>query len=135
LFDPVYTAVLRMKRIFQYAAVAVMGMVALQPALAGVLCTAPAGPCPMAITDTGPSCGMPSQPEGNGSGASAQVRVTTRSSASVALPATRKDIALAAAETPGEILPLPSAAPFVGVPAPGRANSPPIYLLDRVFRI
>jgi len=122
-----------MKRLFHPVAVLLVGLVAMQPALAGLLCAAPAAPCPMAITDMGPSCGLASQ-SSDGSSRLA-VHPVSRTQASVALPATTKASAPATATTPFEALPEPRPSLSAAGRAPAEASSPPIYIRNRVFRI
>jgi hypothetical protein len=124
-----------MKRLLQPVAVALMGLVAIQPAAAGFFCGAPAAPCPLAITDMGPHCGALSKADLEGSRQTAQVRAIPRTMASVALPATRKALAVAVVDAPVEALPVPAAAAFVDAQTDARAKSPPIYIRNRVFRI
>jgi len=124
-----------MKRFFQSVAVAIIGVVAMQPGLAGLLCAAPTAPCPMVISDMGPNCGGVSKADLDGSRPAVSVHAIPRSMASVALPATRKAVGFAVPNAPVEALPATPSASFVRAPAPARAESPPIYLRNRVFRI
>ena len=116
-------------------AVAILGLVAMQPALAGLFCSAPAAPCPMAITDVGPHCGGVSPSDVDGSRPATRVHAVPRTMASVALPATRKVLALAAAEEPVEALPAPQPISTLRDRWEPTAESPPIYLRNCVFRI
>ena len=122
-----------MKRFFYPVAVMLVGLVAAQPTLAGLLCAAPAAPCPMAITDMAPSCGAASQLT---VGAPRLiVHTLSRSMASVALPATQKTAAPAAPNVPIEVLPEPRPSLLAIGETPAAASSPPIYIRNRVFRI
>ncbi len=123
-----------MRRLFQCVAVVVIGLVAAQPALAGLLCAAPAATCPMAISDMGPSCGLASLPA-DASPRTGYVHPIARSMASVALPATQKAAAPATPNTPFEALPEPRPSLLTIGQAPAAASSPPIYIRNRVFRI
>jgi hypothetical protein len=128
-----------MKRLLQIVlrpvAVAVIGLVAMQPALACLMCRVPAAPCPMTITDVSPHCGAVSKADLDGSRHATSVRATSQSMASVAAPATRKTLVLAVADAPESAMPARAALTFVGGLTPARAESPPIYLRNRVFRI
>jgi len=123
-----------MKRLLQPIALLLIGLVAMQPGLAGLLCAAPAAPCPMAISDIGPSCGGLVHAESRGA-TTAKVHGVPRSIASAALPATRKVLALAAPDASVETLPELPAVKLASAAAPAQAKSPPIYLRNRVFRI
>jgi hypothetical protein len=124
-----------MKRLFQLVAVLLVGLVAAQPALAGILCAAPAAPCPMAITDMGPSCGLASAVEAGASHRTGRIQAIPRSMASVALPVTTKTIAPVAVQGPIDALPEPRPVLLAPGQAPTEASSPPIYIRNRVFRI
>jgi len=124
-----------MKRLIQPVAAVIIGVVAMQPGLAGLVCAAPAAPCPMVISDMGPNCGAVSKADLNGSRPVTQVRAIPRSIASVALPATRKALALVTPPAQAETLPLPAAVALVDSQTAAQANSPPIYIRNRVFRI
>jgi hypothetical protein len=124
-----------MKRLFQPVAVLLVSLVAAQPALAGILCAAPAAPCPMAITDMGPSCGLASQVAAGASQQTGRIQAIPRSMASVALPAASKATAPAALDSPFEALPAPRPSLLAIGQAPGESSSPPIYIRNRVFRI
>jgi hypothetical protein len=124
-----------MKRQFQPVAVLLVGLVAAQPALAAALCAAPVAPCPMAFTDTGPSCGLAVAVEAGSSHRTGIVYSILRSMASVALPATTKTVAPAALQGPIEALPEPRPSLLAIGQAPAETSSPPIYIRNRVFRI
>ncbi len=124
-----------MNRLFKTVAVVILGIVAVQPALAGLLCHVPASPCPVAITDMGPSCGMVSQAASVRSPFTSSVRAIFRSSASVALPATQKAPTHAIPAASFEAIPEPHPALFTVGRGPAEASSPPIYIRNRVFRI
>ena len=124
-----------MKRLFHPVAVLLVGLVAAQPAFAGFLCTAPAAPCPMAITDMGPSCGIAVQTAAGASQRTGRIHAIPRSMASVALPASSKAAAPAIADVRIEALPEPRPALFARGRATAEASSPPIYIRNRVFRI
>jgi hypothetical protein len=126
---------LRMKRILQPIAVVIIALVAMQPAVVGLLCRAPLAPCPLAFTDSTPHCGALSKADLDGSRPTTRVHSTRRSMASVALPATRKAPALAAPDGASEALPAASILFFVPAAIANRSESPPIYLRNRVFRI
>src|ERR1700692_3613787 len=111
--NPVYTPLQRMKRLFQPVAVLLVGLVAAQPALAGVLCAAPAAPCPMAITDMGASCGLASH-----------------ANAGASPPAT-KPRPPPPPDTPFDALPEPCPSLLAIGQAPGETSSPPIYIRNR----
>jgi hypothetical protein len=123
-----------MKRLLHSVAALMIGLVGLQPAV-GLLCRAPAAPCPLAFSDVGPHCGAVSKADLDGSGQAAQVRPVGRSMASVALPANRKLLEFAVADAPAVPLPVRAALRFDRASASDRAESPPIYLRNRVFRI
>jgi hypothetical protein len=122
-------------RLLQHVAVALIGLIAMQPAIAGRLCAAPAAPCPLAITDTGPSCGMLSGHDIDAPRLIRFVRAIPRSNAAVALPASRKALALVTPDAPFEALPFEAAVVVVDARPAAQANSPPIYIRNRVFRI
>jgi hypothetical protein len=111
-----------------------IGLVAMQSAV-GLLCHAPVAPCPLAFSDAGPHCGAVSKAELDGSQSISQIRPVARSMASVALPAKRKALTLAVADGPAATLPIRAALCFIPASASVRAESPPIYLRNRVFRI
>lgn len=123
-----------MKRLLHSVAALMIGLVGLQSAV-GLLCRAPAAPCPLAFSDVGPHCGAVNKADLDGSRQPAQARPVARSMASVALPANRKLLELAAADVPAVPLPVRAALLFDRASASDRAESPPIYLRNRVFRI
>ena len=124
-----------MKWLVQPVAVLLVGLVAAQPALAGALCAAPVTPCPMAFTDTGPSCGLVSGVAGGASQRTGIVHAILRSMASVALPAASKAAAPATPDAPFEASPEPRPSLLAIGQVPGETSSPPIYIRNRVFRI
>ena len=127
-----------MKRLSQIVlrpvAVLVICLVAMQPAV-GLLCHAPATPCPLAFSDVGPHCGAMSKADLDGSRSIPQVRPVARSNASAALPATRKLLEFAVTDAPVMAAPVRAALRFDRASGSDRAESPPIYLRNRVFRI
>jgi hypothetical protein len=81
----------------------------------------------MAITDMGPSCGSANPVDAGLSRLTGFVHATTRSMASVAVPAGPKAAALAGPDAPVEPLPEPHPALFAIGNAPTETSSPPIY--------
>ncbi len=126
-----------MKRIFQFAAVAVVLLLAVQPALAGVACASSGmsrAACPMGMSEMGADCPMAyglladcSQDCCNHSAPKAMLLPATPAKPNLLLapiavsPAAELDHALAA--LPGWL------------PAMAATSSPPPYLLNCVFRI
>ena len=124
-----------MKRLFQFMAIAMAGLVAAQPALAGLLCAAPVSACPVAMTDMGPGCPMAGRMAADNCPLTAYLRAMPQSLASVASPARPKVESPAGAQSSTFVLPTVVGSRLASGAAAAEASSPPLYLLNRVFRI
>ncbi|KAA6461821.1 hypothetical protein DYQ86_09210 [Acidobacteria bacterium AB60] len=125
-----------MKRLFHLVGCVIIGLLAVQPALAAIVCGAPTAPCPMAITDMGPACAAAQLADLSGPRSAAQLCAMPRATtASVALPAARRGLALVVVNWPAQVRVRPALLAIAFRQAESRDESPPIYLRNRVFRI
>jgi hypothetical protein len=124
-----------MKRLVQFAAVALVGLVGAQPALAGLLCAAPAAACPMAMTDMGPDCPMSGAMAAAECPLTAYLHAIPQSVASVAATGRPKAEPPASAHGAAPVMPLAHRTLVALNATAAEASSPPLYILHRVFRI
>ncbi len=122
----------------QFAAAAVVLMLAGQPALAGVACAMsempPAAACPMSTHEMGDDCpfahDVPQDCSQDGCCRTAPMAVLAP-----AAPAQPKQVAASVPISPQSEMQAAEAAQLAWQPEPAVSGSPPLYLLNRVFRI
>jgi hypothetical protein len=129
-----------MKRRIQFAAVLVIGLLAVQPALAVLPCVqgAPVAclpGCPMTMSGMGSDCQMTGKTSTGNCPQNCCSQALPRVLAPLAAP---KQLHFSVLASPSALsFALPAAELSLAVPAPidARAASPPQYLLNQVFRI
>jgi hypothetical protein len=129
-----------MKRRIQLAAILLIGLLVVQPALAALPCIqgAPAAcvpGCPMTMSGMGSDCHMTGQTATGNCPQSCCSRSLPQAFAFVATP---KELNLSALASPVAVSFVEAAADLrftVRLPIDARAASPPAYLLNQVFRI
>lgn len=129
-----------MKRLVQFVAVLAIGLLVVQPALAGLPCVAGANTecapgCPMAMNGMRPGCPMASQMASGDCPQNCRGHALPQATAPVAAP---EKLKLAVSAAPSMLLgSVFMAEPELNLRTPieARIASPPRYILNRAFRI
>lgn len=123
-----------MKRLLQTVAVLVASVLAVQPALAALACSAESR-CPMAMSEMGPDCPMAHSLEAANCSPDCCDHSTLGASQSWVTLSRPKNHAVDPAPAAGIVV---FSTPAVGrgiLPDPATQSSPPRYILHQVFRI
>ena len=126
-----------MRRLLHISTMLVIALLALQPALEGLACSMPMGPvaCPMSMSAMSPDCPMGQQMAQAGCAQDCCNHALPQSAVITAIPAKCRSAAPAQLTLAGaEPLQLQTAYVVRNTTA-ASSSPPPLYLLNRVFRI
>jgi hypothetical protein len=126
-----------MRRLLQISTTLVISLLALQPALEGLACSMLMGPvaCPMSIKAMSPDCAMAQPMAQAGCAQDCCNHALPQSAVITAVPAKSRSAAPAQLTLAGAEPLQPQTASVVRNATAASVSPPPLYLLNRVFRI